>query len=188
MKAYDFVHLVLHAAGGRIEGRTKLQKMVYFVGVLTEMHDELGYRAHYYGPYSPTVTTAVEELRGLGFLEQRMAGGGATDPQGFEVARYDYSLTNDGIRIAEEKARLRPKMWEKIKHAVSRLEEANVSDYLKLSIAAKAYFLVNRAHEPVTVNKLVEISQKFGWKVSKEQVVEASDWLKRLQLVHDEGV
>ena len=81
MKAYDFVHLVLYATEGRIQGRTKLQKVVYFAGVLTEMLEQLGYRAHYYGPYSSTVTAAVDELRGLGFLEQRIAGGGATDPK-----------------------------------------------------------------------------------------------------------
>lgn len=186
MKAYDFVHLVLHAAGGRIQGRTKLQKMVYFAGVLTDMHEDLGYRAHYYGPYSSKVTAAVDELRGLGFLEQRKASGGEVDPQGFEVARYDYALTEDGSRIAQEKARLRSRMWEKIQHAVTQLENADVSDYMKLSIAAKAYFLVNRAKEPVTFERLVEMSQQFGWKVSQDQIAKASEWLKSLQLVRDE--
>jgi uncharacterized protein YwgA len=186
MKAYDFVHLVLYGSGGRIQGRTKLQKVVYFAGVLTGMHEHLGYRAHYYGPYSSTVTAAVDELRGLGFLEQRMASGSAIDPKGFEVARYDYALTDDGTKIAQEKTRLHPKTWAKIKTAIDRLEDADASDYMKLSIAAKAYFLVHRAKEPVTLKKLVEMGQQFGWKVSQEQVVEASDWLKTLRLVQDE--
>src|SRR5437016_3161878 len=104
LKAYDFVHLVLHAAGGKVQGRTKLQKLVYFAGVLTNMLDDLGYRAHYYGPYSSRVTAATEELRSLGFLEQRTAAAGVVDPHGFEIARYDYTLTEDGKKIAEEKA------------------------------------------------------------------------------------
>lgn len=186
MKAYDFVHLVLLAAGGRVQGRTKLQKMVYFAGVLTEMVEELGYRAHYYGPYSPTVTAALDELRSLGFLDQRVMGGGAIDPTGFEVARYDYRLTDDGIEIAREKARLRPKAWTAIRQAAERLENADISDYLKLSIAAKAYFLLKRAKEPVTVEKLVQMNQRFGWQVSPGQVTEATDWLKALRLVQDE--
>jgi uncharacterized protein YwgA len=186
MKAYDFVHLVLHAASGKVQGRTKLQKMVYFAGVLTGMLEELGYRAHYYGPYSSTVSAAVEELRSLGFLEQRVASGGAIDPQGFEVARYDYELTDDGKQIAKEKAHVRKHMWEKIKQAVEQLNNADVSDYMKLSIAAKAYFLVNRAREPVTVGKLVEMSERFGWKVSKKQISEATEWLESLKLVEDE--
>jgi uncharacterized protein YwgA len=186
MKTYDFVHLVLYAAGGRIEGRTKLQKYVYFAGVLTEMHEDLGYRAHYYGPYSSKVTAAVEELRGLGFLEQQRAGGGQLDPQGFEFARYDYALTSDGIKIAEEKSHLRGHAWKTIQKAVTRLENANPSDYLKLSIAAKAYFLVRRAKEPVTDDRLVQMCQNFGWKVSQDQIAEAIQWLKSLDLVRVE--
>src|SRR5690348_15751358 len=89
MNTYDFVHLVLSASNGQIRGRTKLQKLVYFAGVLTDSLDALGFRAHYYGPYSSAVTSAVEELRSLGFLEERIATGGTMDSHGFEVARYD---------------------------------------------------------------------------------------------------
>lgn len=185
MTAYDFVHLVLHAAGGKIQGRTKLQKMVYFVGVLTDTVEELGYRAHFYGPYSSTVSGAVEELRSLGFLEQKVAGGGALDPQGFELARYDYELTDVGKAIADEKASLQSKMWNRIQSAVQKLNTADVSDYMKLSIAAKAYFLLHRAHEHVTAPSLVKMGEQFGWKVSKQQIVAASEWLESLNLVED---
>ena len=183
MKTYDFVHLVLYAAGGRIEGRTKLQKLVYFAGVLTEMHEDLGYRAHYYGPYSSKVTQAIDELRGLGFLEQHKAGAGQMDPRGFEFARYDYALTADGMKIAEEKSRLRGNAWEMIREAFSRIETADSSDYLKLSIAAKAFFLVRRAKEPVTDDRLVQMCQNLGWKVSQDQITEAIQWLKSVSLV-----
>jgi len=44
--------------------------------------------------------------------------------KGFEVARYDYSLTDDGMAIAEEKARLHPMVWAKIKTAIDRLKAA----------------------------------------------------------------
>lgn len=187
MKAYDFVHLVIYAAGGEIQGRTKLQKMVYFAGVLTSKLDDLGYRPHYYGPYSSRVTAAVEDLYSLGFLEQRVSGAGTIDPHGFEVARSDYSLTEDGRRIAAEKAGVRPKAWGRIKRAVERLVEADASDYVKLSIAAKAYFLIERTHEPVTLKGLIQLAQKFGWNVSRIQVTEASEWLKTLQLVEDDS-
>jgi uncharacterized protein YwgA len=186
MKAYDFVHLVVYAANGEIQGRTKLQKMVYFTGLLTGTLDELGYRAHYYGPYSATVTAAVDELLSLGFLEQHIASGGAIDPRGFEVARYDYRLTEDGKAIAREKAVLRKHKWENINRAVTQLEKAGVNDYMKLSIAAKAYFLVDRAKTPVTIGRLVQMGEQFGWKVSKDEVRDASDWLESLNLVEDE--
>ena len=36
MTPYDFVQLTLYAAGGKIRGKTRLQKTVYFLGLLTE--------------------------------------------------------------------------------------------------------------------------------------------------------
>jgi uncharacterized protein YwgA len=183
LDAYDFVHLVLYAAGGRIEGRTKLQKLVYFAGVLTGMLDELGYRSHYYGPYSSKVTAAIDDLRSLGFLEQRTTSGGAIDPHGFEIARYDHALTKDGLAIAEEKARTHHKTWNLIQGAVKRLEQSDFGDYVQLSIAAKMNFLVSQAKEPVSRERLVEMGKRFGWNVSEAQVAEACKWLETLQLV-----
>ena len=60
MDARDFVALTLMASGGHIQGKTKLQKLVYFTGALTGMLDGLGYRAHYYGPFSPTVAAGLD--------------------------------------------------------------------------------------------------------------------------------
>src|SRR4051794_41134046 len=112
MSTYDFVHLVLHAFGGTIQGRTKLQKTVYFVGALTGFLENLGYRAYFYGPYSSEVAASVDELRGLGFLRQTTLSSGEIDPKGFEVARYDFSLTPEGSQIAEEKTQLHSSEWK----------------------------------------------------------------------------
>ena len=183
MTTYDFVHLVLHASGGQILGRTKLQKTVYFVGVLTETLDRLGYRPHFYGPYSPDVTEAVEDLRSLNFLKQETQSIGAADSHGFEVARYDYKLTEDGKQIAEEKVQLYPSEWSGIVDAMNRLSVADTSDYVKLSIAAKAYFMHGKASRPTTPEELARMGQQFGWKVSEQQLREANEWLETLELV-----
>jgi uncharacterized protein YwgA len=156
MKAYDFVHLVLHASGGRIQGRTKLQKVVYFAGVLTGMHEHLGYRAHYYGPYSSTVTAAVDELRALGFLEQRIASGGAIDSKGFEVARYDYALTDCGDRSG--KGSLASKIWSTIKTAIIVWKTPMCALY-EAFITAKACCVSEPGTRP---QKLVEMGQQHG--------------------------
>jgi uncharacterized protein YwgA len=181
MKTYDFVHLVLNAAGGHIEGRTKLQKMVYFAGVLTKNEPELGYRAHFYGPYSSEVAAAVDKLRALNFLQQTVAGGGLLDRRGFEVARFDYQLTDDGKLIAEEKAKADPDTWKLIKAAVNRLVKSDSNDYVKLSIAAKAFFLRRTAGKP-TSEDLTKISRHFGWDVSQDEYDQALDWLKSIRL------
>ncbi|MGB2780353.1 MAG: hypothetical protein WBD63_02605, partial [Phycisphaerae bacterium] len=76
MDATNFVLLALHAVGGEIQGKTKLQKTIYFLGVMTGHLDDLGYRAHYYGPYSDDVADAVSRLRSVDFVDQSAAGCG----------------------------------------------------------------------------------------------------------------
>ena len=180
---YDFVHLVIHASGDQIAGRTKLQKTVYFVGVMTRMLPNLGYRPHFYGPFSPDVAEAVEDLRSLKFLKQETQGMNAVDSRGFEVARYDYTLTADGKQIAEEKAQQHSAVWKRIQAAVKRLDAADASDYVKLSIAAKAYFMHGKSSRPTTPDELSKMAQSFGWKVSEQQLQEADEWLESLGLV-----
>ena len=180
---YDFVHLVIHASGDQIAGRTKLQKTVYFVGVMTRMLPNLGYRPHFYGPFSPDVAEAVEDLRSLKFLRQETQGINAVDSRGFEVARYDYTLTADGKQIAEEKAQQHSAVWKRIQAAVKRLDAADASDYVKLSIAAKAYFMHGKSSRPTTPDELSKMAQSFGWKVSEQQLQEADEWLESLGLV-----
>jgi uncharacterized protein YwgA len=55
MDAKEFVQLSMLAMGSEIQGKTKLQKTVYFLGLMTGCLDDLGYRAHFYGPYSDEV-------------------------------------------------------------------------------------------------------------------------------------
>jgi hypothetical protein len=47
MDARTFVQLGLLALGGNVQGKTKLQKSMYFLGEMTGCLEELGYRAHY---------------------------------------------------------------------------------------------------------------------------------------------
>jgi uncharacterized protein YwgA len=181
---YDFVHLVLLAFDGTIQGRTKLQKTVYFVGALTDKLPNLGYGPYYYGPYSGEVTAAVHELRGLGFLQQTTASAGAVDPQGFEVARYDYCLTPEGRQIAQEKAEQYPDEWKRIQEAARRLRAIPDSDYVKLSIAAKMFYVLGLGEKGAgTVRDLVEMTPRLGWTVSTDQMQEAARFLKSLGLI-----
>ncbi len=179
MTAYDFVHLVIHASGDTIQGRTKLQKTVYFVGILTEWIQNLGYRAHYYGPFSPAVAGAVQELRGLNFLEQVISSNGTIDENGFEMTRYDYILTKEGKQIAEEKAQRWPEEWHRITEAVEKLSTSNVTDYVRLSIAAKTDLLTRQAGgEVLPPDALKAKAAEHGWKAFTDtQYAEALTFL-----------
>jgi uncharacterized protein YwgA len=180
--SYDFVHLALYAKGGRIQGKTKLQKTMYFLGVMTECLDDLGYRAHFYGPYSEEVADAMGQLCSLGFVTTTSSVWGV-DARGFEMTRTIYCLSEDGKSIAESKSRQNPELWKKIKDAVKLMNRAGDLDYMKLSVAAKTFFVLGQKDGSASLEDLVALANKFGWKVTEDQVTDAARFLKRLDLV-----
>ena len=178
----SFVRLVFLAQGGRIEGRTKLQKTVYFVGLLTDQLDDLGYRPHYYGPYSPAVADAVDTDRSLGFLDQETLVIGS-DARGFERARYDYRLTDDGESIAKKYSTQRSDIYQKIERACRTLQSAGAIDYMEMSIAAKTVHILKASGQPLTESAIKSTAQEFGWKLEEKDILEAGAYLKKLNLV-----
>ena len=60
--------VVSSGASGKIVGRTKLQKIVYFCQYLN--WDVNDYRFHYYGPFSFGVANIVKTARDCGFVDQ----------------------------------------------------------------------------------------------------------------------
>ncbi len=188
MNAYDFVHLTFLVSNEflvsdeKIKGKTKLQKTVYFLGVLTESLDDLGYRPHYYGPYSSEVAFAVDKLKALDFVAETRASSGAANPSGFEVTRYDFSLTDDGKQVAKLKAEQNHELWEKMQAAAKQLRKAGDPDYMKLSIAAKIHFMLG-TRKRVTTQELSQQAKKFGWRVSEAKALAAARLLETIGLV-----
>ena len=183
MTAYDFVHLTFLALEREINGKTKLQKIVYFMGLKTGHENDLGYRPHYYGPYSDEVAAAVERLKTLGFLDQSVTALGAFDSRGFEVARYDYRLNNAGKQVAEAKTRKNTEEWDKLQHAAKAMEKLLVEDYMGLSIAAKTCFVLGASRSPASVGDLAALAPKFGWSVTPDQIQAAAKLLADAELV-----
>lgn len=176
---YDFVHLALKALGGKVDGKTKLQKLVYFLGVLTGREQQLDYRPHYYGPYSAEVADAMDLLSAREFVQLSHATMGGTDDRGFELVRTDYSLSPDGEKIAEAKSKSNPALFREIKHAAEVLDKLKDRDYVKLSIAAKTYFMLK---EDPTAD-LPSLAKQFGWLVTEKQINEAKLLLDSVGLV-----
>ena len=183
MEAYDFVQLTMLAMGGEIKGKTKLQKTAYFLGLMTGCLDDLGYRAHFYGPYSDDVAQAIDRLKTIGAVDQNVRGGGAVDKSGFEVCRYDFSLNDEGKELAEETLRQHSQLWSKLLDAAKVFNRAGDLDYMRLSIAAKTYFMLGEKKGPATHEELARLAHRFGWEVSPEQIQEAAQYLSQLKLV-----
>lgn len=80
------------AADG-ITGRKKLQKMIYIAKKLQFPYKEK-YEFHVYGPYSVELTTRVEELCNMGFLNEERQDKGS-------YVQYKYQMTDAGEHFTQ---------------------------------------------------------------------------------------
>lgn len=182
MDTADFLTLALLAAGGEIEGKTKLQKTVYFLGLLSGRHEDLGFRPHFYGPYSDDVADAILQLKTIGAVDQNVTDWGF-DRSGFEVKRYEYRLNDAGRKFANAVAKRNSKLWENMQSAYAVYKRAGEKDYMSLSIAAKTYFLLGQKRARASEAELSTLASRFGWMVKPEQIRHAAEYLSKLGLV-----
>jgi uncharacterized protein YwgA len=182
MKPTDFLLCLIDASGGRVQGRTLLQKRAFFVTELIAEDFGLKFDAHYYGPYSATVEGTTAQLKNLGFLQESSTGFGVVS-DGFEVRRYDYSLTEDGQKLLE-RLRASPE-YEVIKNATERVLSAGNPNYVELSIAAKAYFLLKKKDGgSMSVAELIKQAERYNWNISPESIDRAVNFLSAVGLAN----
>jgi uncharacterized protein YwgA len=162
--------------GAGLQGRTLLQKKLYFLGVLA--NEDFGFSPYYYGPYSSVVADELGALVGAGFVDEVPQSLYAVGPYG-EKHRYDYELTEDSKSyFTERTAEIEPylKLLERINaHPVAR-------DSNSLSLAAKVH-LILRERGDVSMEEIVERAGEFGWKLSPQQVTNVIEYLRQLDLV-----
>lgn len=183
MKKSDFLLCVISAKGESIKGRTMLQKTCYFVSVLSGGVGETDFRAHFYGPYSPSLDDTLNELVSIGLLQQRQIGFGAADRSGFEIRRNDFELTDAGKEIVALVKNGNAEEWAEIDECVRRIRDAGDPSYIELSIAAKVYFIVSSRNEKLTRQAITRHAQSLGWDIKLESIEEAITFLERLDLV-----
>jgi uncharacterized protein len=179
MNTSQFVLSLIRASDRKIQGRTLLQKRGYFVSLLARLSTDLGYQAHYYGPYSAALDGALTQMKNLGFVEEGSTGFGVVN-DGFEVRRYDYYLTGDGEKVLQQF--LKTAEYTKIEQAVRKIKEAGDPNYMELSIAAKAFFILKRQQKGMTAAELTKEATKFNWNITEQSLGRAISFLAALGL------
>ncbi len=186
MKPHEFVLLVLEQSGGKIQGKTLLQKLTFFGALAVEpsLPQRLGYRAHYYEPYSATVDDAVGRLESLGFVEESRTPFGVLGNKGFEVKRFDYELKEDGKAVAARLKQRYGKESDAIRTIATKVTEAlKELDYVDISIAAKAYFLLRQKGGAMSFEEIRETARTFSWTIDETQLDKAVRLLKDMGFV-----
>jgi uncharacterized protein YwgA len=181
MHTQNTILLVLDAFGGKISGKTLLQKRLYFVGEL--LAQDYGYHAHYYGPYSDEVSGGVAALKNLGRIREDCLPYGIVGGRGFDVMRFDYRLTSAGQEAVRCLKQSSAKETRAIAETAKRVVEAGNLDYVGLSIAAKAHYILRKAKKSMTAEEITSAAKGFSWQVKPEEIKKAIGFLHKLELV-----
>jgi len=179
MNASEFLLSMIAASGGSVDGRTLLQKRSYFVLLISGVPLDLGFRAYYYGPYSSTLDGTLTQLKNLGFVEESSTGFGVLSG-GFEMRRYDYRLTEDGKKVLEPL--LQATEYEAVERAIQQIRDAGEPDYMQLSIAAKAHYILQKQDKRMSTTELLAEAKEFNWNISGHSLERAVEYLKSIGL------
>ncbi len=166
---------------GRLQGRTLLQKKLYFLSML--MNTRFDFRPHYYGPYSDITAEALNDLVTSGFVKETSESFASNSVFG-ETVRYSYSLTDDGKSLFDSVQNLSEfKKWGKTLRKINGLDMA--SDFNLLSIAAKIHFIVSE-HKEVSRGEIRQVGNKLGWKIHDKDIDKVIKDLEALGLVAEQ--
>ena len=153
-----------------IRGRTLLQKKMYFLSVLS--HEDFGFRPHYFGPYSPQVSTSLSALIEAGFVKETRIGYGVQTTFG-EMTRFDYRLTESGLRVVKGDSTV----LDSYRMHISKINSSDIASNLEtMSIAAKVHFVIPSDGE-VTISEIKKEAQSLGWTVPDASIDEVIDYL-----------
>ncbi|MCK9314430.1 MAG: hypothetical protein M0P20_10320 [Methanocorpusculum sp.] len=181
MDEFDGVLVMLKAAGGRIPGRTAIQKLGYFSTIPDAI--KAHYRPHYYGPYSADIAGAIQALVSYGFIEERVetpvAPGSAAAP---DWKRYTYSLTDDGRKLVSRLEKEHTSEARKIEEIVSICKDTASLDSKTLSWAAKVHYIQTLERRDLSHDEIREIARTLNWDLTEDQIDQGVNLLKNLHL------
>ena len=158
----DILLLILGTSNGPLGGRTVIQKIAYFVSV--KAHLNLGYKPHYYGPYSPILADVIEHLATAGYLTERPS------ITANNRVMYTYSLTEDGNELTNEIQNRDKKTHAKVRYVVDRCHRIANNNANILSWAAKVHFLLSRQGNAIGYEDAIKTGKEFGWDLSRKEI------------------
>ncbi|MBO0958553.1 YwgA family protein [Neobacillus sp. MM2021_6] len=148
---------------GEITGRKKLQKMIYIAKKIEFPFHER-FQFHFYGPYSEELTTRVEELCNMGFLNEVKEKKGG-------YFQYRYTLTEPGKEFLSLNEVDMP-------HLTDCLTDMNGQNARFLELVSTVLYFDNLSIEEVT-NKVFTL--KSSQRYTEAEIYEAYQYIETLK-------
>lgn len=153
------VAAIVHDAGGRIVGRTRLQKVAYLLSI-AGLEEGLPFTYKHYGPYSEDLASAARDARLLGLMretEEQASWGGT------------YSI----YAVDEQSSSAIPSMRRRL------AKEAASADAIELELAATAVLLAKEGHR----NPWEETARRKPQKAENDRISRAKKLYRRLSAI-----
>lgn len=175
---YAALLAVSEEENSRLEGRTLLQKKLYFLSVL--MKKDYQFRPHYYGPYSENVADAIDSLVASSFLKENTEVFPTANVFG-EGKRYSYTITEDGLELFNFSKKSKDFVeWQK---ALRKINSYDISsDFNLLSIAAKMHYILSE-DKKLSANNICNKAKELGWEIKVEDIEKVVKYLVELGLI-----
>lgn len=178
MKIYEIILLLIKGFGGELGGRTLIQKLCYFFSVYKGKN--MGFKPHFYGPYSPYVENALDELEGIALVDKEVECLGENS-EGEEVKKYNYRLTKYGKQALDT---ITPSLErQELDEFIGLAKMNEIPSTTDISIAAKSHFILNRENRTLTYDEIRNKAGAFKWKIKPESIDKAIDILKSFNMV-----
>jgi uncharacterized protein YwgA len=175
MEARHLLLMIIDACGQKIESKTKLHKIAYFVSNI--LKKDFQFNAYYYGPFSRSIEEGLGELTGAGFLNANICSYGVDSTHGFEKKKYTYEIKDTGKELLKHLKTLYPGEYNTIKEKTDILKGEHYAD---LSFAGKLNFIFEKENRPLTLEQIRTKANEFNWKISGSEINSAIKILKKL--------
>jgi hypothetical protein len=183
LKPRAIILLAIDAFGGKVDGKTLLQKRLYFTEILVGEKLGLEFDAHYYGPYSAVINSELSTLKLQGQLREETSSYGYSGESGFEMRRHCYELTPDGKAGVQWLRQNYASDCQCVTTAAKRVVDAGNLDYMELSFAAKSHWILRKTNKPLSETDIANEAGRFGWEVKPAQVHRGVEFLHKVGLV-----
>jgi len=186
MHIIDIILLVIKdEKGDKLRGRTLLQKKIYFLSVLMER--DLGFTAHYFGPYSSYVAGHLDSLVNYGILKETLVPLSSNPPEPSPLGEirkhtYTYSLVPDAFKKVWKVTEKKPGFneWKQKLKTINNQSIACNSN--RLSIAAKIHYIVDWEGEK-NAEEVLQTAKEYGWDFTLKDIKNVLSFLTELELV-----
>lgn len=182
----QLVLALIAANQGYIEGRTVLQKLSYFTAEHLQL--SLGFKPHYYGPFSSEIENATELLRYSGLVRELSETIPVLDPSSdFESRKYHYHLTDKGKQYLQSSGLKELAGFQAAKSFLESMRGLIDFKPSVLSAAAKIHYIVSAEGQPITTEEIRDKATGVGWELTQDEIDEVGELLVRLGLLRTTG-